>query len=617
MRTVAEGAGKPLKLTAEQRLRLQNHLQSSHREALDQRFGVEKQRQRCLNSYVGESPADPRWTPYKEAPVVEITIGAMCTDAVIAQAMDLIFQTNPILTVRPTKEDFEKHADALQRLIDIEVGAGTWNFRGCATETIVDNVKLGNMVLYVPFTKTVRRTDIREVTNFGPKMYAMPIEDLIIPANSTKDVQAARFATLRFWMNRKDLNLNARMNNWIVDDMVGADTTNTLQYTRQRAAGLAGTGGQKYEQVAIADTFCYFDLEGDGIESDIEVIWNMSSGALLKVMWNRYDSRPIVLECYQDQAHTWVGLGVMAMSEPFERVATELWNNHVWNAMIANMKIFTGPSQAMDEAVELYPGKFITSDNGKVESMDMGMVNPSSIQAFGMLMAMVRERTGTQLLNAPIRNNSRTPANTMAMMATQANRRFTPPFDNMRTALSTGVMHCLYRLQEQVRGGPNKKLVMDSLVELLGEEDGQLVIELFKQKQPLAHCIDVQLKAASVSVNREADRQQLLQLATQVYPLYWQAIQQLAPIKAHPPFPGADKVADQAVEMLNRLMEKLLRTFEELSEVHHLVIDLDEIEPVMQRLGMEQIPGQMRGLIDGMSNAMPGGPGANGGAPQQ
>ena len=150
MRTVATGAGESLKLTAEQRARLTNYLQSVHRDALDQRFGVEKMWQRCDNSYIGQSPADPRWTPYKEAPVIEVTIGAMCTDSVIAQANTLIFQTEPILTIRPTHEDYQAQAEALQRLVDIEVRGKMWNFRGGATEGLVDIVKKGNVVWYVP-----------------------------------------------------------------------------------------------------------------------------------------------------------------------------------------------------------------------------------------------------------------------------------------------------------------------------------------------------------------------------------------------------------------------------------------------------------------------------------
>jgi len=609
VRTVGVGLGKPISLTPEQRSRLRSHLQSSHRDALDQRFGVEKMWQRCDNSYVGQSPADPRWTPYKEAPVIEVTIGAMVTDAVIAQANNLIFQTEPILTIAPTKEEFEKHADALQRLVDIEVKSKMWNFRGGATEGLTDVVKKGNVVWYVPFTKTVRVTDIEEVTTFGPKIYCLPLEDFIIPANSTKDIQTARFATARFWMGRNDLNLKARLNNWSIDDALGGGygsggDSNAPRYTRLRAAGLAGISGEKYEEVAIADTFLYFDLDGDGREYDLEVIWNMSSGGILKCMFNRYDCRPFVMEAYQDQAHTWVGMGTMQMSEQFERMATELWNNHIWNAMIANMKVFKGPSSAMQEAEEIYPGKFLVDDNGAVETMDMGNVNPASIQAFTMLMQMVRERTGTQLLNQPIRNNSRTPANTMAMMSQQSNTRFTPQFDNMRNGLADCVMQCIYRLQEQVKGGPNQRRVTQGIMDVLGDEDGELVIQLLKQKRPLVESVEVQLTAASVSVNREADRQNLMQLATQVYPLYFQAIQQLAPIKAHPPFPGADKVADQAAAMINKVMHKLLKTFDQIAEVKKLTIDIDEIQPVMAQLGMEQIPGQMNGLIQGMTGGM-------------
>lgn len=599
MRSVAIGDGVPLKLTPEQRTRLSSYLQTSHREALDQRFGVNKMWQRCLNSYVGQSPADPRWTPYKEAPVIEVTIGAMCTDSVYAQAIGLMFGESPAVMARPVHEDWEKTADAVQRLIELQTDSDAWNFELGIREGLLDQVKMGNVVWYIPFTKTVRVTDVAKRISFGPKIYALPLEDFIIPVNSTKDIQAARFCTARFWKAREDLKMSAWMNNWAVDDMVGGPEGNAaLQYTRQRAAGLAGTGGEKYNQVQIGDTFCYFDLDNDGIEHDIEVIWNMTSGRILKVMYNRYDYRPFVMECYQDQAHTWVGLGVMQMAEQFERMATELWNNHIWNAMIANMKVFSGPSSAMDEATQLYPGKYLVTDNGKIEAMDMGNVNTAAINAFSMLMAMVRERVGTQLLNQPVRNTSRTPANTMAMMTQMSNSRFTPMFTNMRNGAGECVKQCLYRLQEQLKGGPNQKMVHDGIIDLLGEDDGQLVVDWLKQKRPLSESVEVELVATSVTVNRDMDRQSLIQLASQVYPLYWQALKELATIKAQPPFPGADKVAEQAVEMLNKLMHKLLKTYDQVAEIKKLTIDLDEIHPVMAQLGMEQVPGQINGVLN-------------------
>lgn len=611
MRTIAIGDGKALKLTTEQRSRLQTFLVSGHRDALDQRFGIEKVWQRATTSYQGQSPADPRWTPFKEAPVIEVTIGAMCTDAVAAQANDLIFQSKPILLIRPTKEKWEPHADALQDLVNIEVESKAWNYRAAVTEGIIDDVKLGTFVLYIPFTKTVRKTDIREITSFGPKIYCLRLEDFIIPANATKDVQSCQFATMRLWTSKKQLNLKARLNNWTIDDTSAAEAESPLQRIRMRTAGLSSSSGEKGEQIAVGDSFCLFDLDNDGTESDLEVIWNMTSGTIMKAMYNRNDCRPFVLECYQDQSHVPYGIGVQEMSEQFERMATELWNNHVWNSMIANMKVFKGPASAMQEVGELYPGAFFDNSNGNVDTMDLGTVNTAAINAFTMLMAMVRERTGTQLLNQPIRNTSRTPANTMAMMSQQSNRRFTPQFDNMREGFAEAARQCLYRIQERVRDPKTRKEVVDFLDELLGEEKADLVVELFRAKRPLSENIEVQLAAVSVSVNKDADRQSLVQLASQIYPLYWQALQQLAQIKAHPPFPGADKVADQAAVMVNKLMHKLLKTYDQLAEVEKLTIDLDEITPVMQQLGMENIPGQMQGMMNGM------GGGQNGGAPQQ
>src|SRR5208282_787049 len=118
----------------------------------------------------------------------------------------------------------------------------------------------------------------------------------------------------------------------------------------------------------------------------------------------------------------------------------------------------------------------------------------------------------------------------------------------------------------------------------------------------LSDALDIQLTASSVSVNREADRQNMTMLATQIFPLYKQGMQEAAAFIAHPPFPGADKVAKQFSEILNRFWGKILKTFDQISDVRSLQVDLDAIQPVAQQLGMEQIPGQMQGALTAFQN---------------
>lgn len=615
MRTIALGEGKRLKIDTEQRARLKDKLFNSHKNALDARAGWENMCRTAIRMYQGTPPDHQRWLPFENAPVIEVTIGAMACDTVISQAEDLIFQVKPPLTIRSRKADFDDTADAVQDLVNHGVESGFWNFEPGVKEGLIDQVQLGTVIGYVPYTKTVRKTDIREVVTFGPKIYCLAPEDFIIPPNATKDIQACEFATMRMWMGKDELNLRARLNNWTVDDAASPDSSSIVRADRMRTAGVSGGSLDTKPKIAIADTFIYFDIDDDGIQEDLEVIWNMTSGGILKIMYNRFDCRPFVLENYQDRAHTAFGLGVLEMTIPFEREVTEIHNNHIWNMMIANAKVYSGPATAMQETTSIYPGKYIINDDGaagEIKALDMGTVNGTAIQAESLVMAMARERVGTTSISAPIRSSSRTPGISMLSMMQQANRRFTHPFNNMRNFGAKVAMQCLFRLQEQVRSG--NKDVKKKIKQIMGEEKADLIFDLFKSNEvELTDALDIQLTASSVSVNRESDRQNMVMLATQIYPVYFSAMKELAAFIAQPPFPGADKVAKQAEKMINKFFGKVLKTFDQISDVRSLQIDLDEIHPVMQSLGMEQTPGQLNGMVSAMGGgqqqgAPPGAP---------
>lgn len=606
MRTVAIGEGKRLKLTRDQKSRLQDFLISDHKKAIDGRSGWENIIKASLRAYQGVPPEKSGWVPFENAPVVEVPIAAEDTDAIIGQVEDLIFSLNPPVLARSRKKDFDDAAEATQDLITVEVDAqrGGWNFEAGIKEAILDWAQMGTCVGYVPYTKTIRKTDIREVTSFGPKIYCIDPTDFIFPGNSSKDVQAMKFCTMRMTMSPKELNLSARLNNWTVDDAGATDSQSAVRSERLRAAGIGSGGPSAKPPITIGDTFCYFDIDDDGVDEDLEIIWNMTSGNVLKVMYNRYDCRPFVLECYQDRAHLAYGIGVIEMELPLERMVTEVWNNHIWNMMIANTKVMTGPSSAIQEATNIYPGAFIQCDDGKVEALNMGEVNSTAINAVGILTQMAKSRVGTTNLNAPLKAGNRTPAGSMQAMLQSANRRFTHPFNNMRNFAAKCVIQCLYRLQEQVRGG-NEDVV--ELLHKLMSEKADKIIELFKHDEwELTDALDVQLVAASVSVNRQADIQNLTQLASQVAPLYYNVMKELVGFKAHPPFPGADKLADQAAEVFNTLWHKILKGFDQISDVRSMTIDLEQIQPVMAQMGMEQVPGQMAGMLNGMGGGPQG-----------
>lgn len=624
MRVIAIGDGKKLKVSPERREALKTFLQYGNQQALDNRFGVEQRWKTALRMYEGGPySTDKRWVPFEGAPVIEITEGASACDTVLSQAEDLIFQVRPIVTARSRKDEFDDAGDAIQDLINYGVESGVWNFEAAIKEALLDWVQLGTCVGYVPWTKTVRKTDVREVVTLGPKIMCLAPEDFILPANATKDVQAAKFCTMRLWnLTKEDLKLYARLNDWSIDDAGAADNSSTVRHERLRTAGVYDESPNNKPPIVIAKTWVYFDIDGDGLEEDLEVIWNMTSGGILKIMYNRSDlARPFKLECYQDRAHMAYGVGVMDMATCYERAETEITNNHIWNAMIANTRMYQAPPELLNESEEIYPGKIWDNSLGKVESIEMGSVNPTLLQTAGIISGKLQARIGVQNLSAPLRSSSRTPATSMLSILQQANRRFTHPFNNIRNFAAGVTMQCLYRIQERVLA--NDKQVIKQLGKVLGDDKADLVVNLMRKSDiELTDALDVQLTASSVSVNRESDRQNMVMLMTQVMPLYWNAKKELAQFIAQPPFPGADKTAKEADRVLDKLYHKVMKTFDQISDVRALQISLDDIQPMAGGFDamMQQLQGGQEGGGGQPGNTLPQGgppPGMPPGVPMQ
>lgn len=576
MRRVAQSDAKPIRLTAKLRSRLKLWLTREHKDALAGRTGIETTWRTALRMYQG-IPASNSWLPFEGAPRIEVPIGAWVCDTIAAQAADLIFQIKPPLSLRSRKDKFDEHAAALQELVDwgIESKEG-FHWRRALKEGILDWVQLGTVIWYVPWTERVRKTDLNKITHFGPRIQVVAPEHFILPGTATKNIQEAPWCTMRVPMGVHEARLAATLQGWKLDDEDSVSTDyNKIENDRRNLAGISTDGPDK-GKLAIGYTWAYFDVDDDGIDEDIQIIWNMVSGEPLKVFYDTTDSRPFVMECYQDRAHVAYGIGGMEMEASFEEEITEIHNNRIWNMMLRNTQMYQGPEAAMGEVSEIYPGKYIPNDAGDIAPLPMGTADNAPIQAEAQTMSLAQQRVGVNELGALSRMGGRTPGITALSALQQANRRFTLPFDNLRMGSADTVMHALYRIQEQVRGGKDKAAVLEWLNELLGDK-AQLAVELFESADSLADAIDVQLTASSVSINREADRQNMVML-TGIWEKYIQGMAMFAQAKAQPPYPGAEKAAEQAATALNKIMTKVLRTFDQVTDVEQFLVTLDDVQ---------------------------------------
>jgi hypothetical protein len=143
----------------------------------------------------------------------------------------------------------------------------------------------------------------------------------------------------------------------------------------------------------------------------------------------------------------------------------------------------------------------------------------------------------------------------------------------MRKALSNAVKQALYRYQERVLAGRTK--VLAHIVRVLGVEDGYRVINILRNED-FDEGVVVELTASSASTNKEAERQATFQLV-QILSQYYQRAMELTMVAANPQAPPAvTEVAKQIAESMGEVIERTLRTFDQVRDPSLFTIEMEE-----------------------------------------
>ena len=150
-------------------------------------------------------PKNPiRNVPVENAPNIEVTLGAIASDSLYAQMLDLIFSVSPFVTARAQDTRWTPHAKALQRWANFRAAQPSTNLRDAVENALLDNVQLGTGVFYIPFREHVKKTHSYQVKERGPYIAAVPIEDVLVPGGAYGDIQRMRWFAMRSWPNKGD-----------------------------------------------------------------------------------------------------------------------------------------------------------------------------------------------------------------------------------------------------------------------------------------------------------------------------------------------------------------------------------------------------------------------------
>lgn len=574
-------------------------------DALSARKPLEAMWQEDLRQYEGIPCSPIRNVPVENAPNIEVTIGAIAADSIYAQMIDLIFGVTPFVTAQAmpkgTDDDFTlKATKAVQRYANW-MATNELNIRNTIEEFGLDFVQLGTAVIYTPWTIRIKKTRTMTIKASHPRSYAIPIEDYIRPSGSMLDDQDIAWVDLRFWRTWEELAEREKLDGWRLDGVQAVGARSWMRTKREMLGRQIEGVTAKGNIYDVHDIYCYFDIDGDGIDEDLYLIWNHTGRRIMKLAYNPQDHRPIEKACYQRRAHLPYGLGVLRMIAPYEEELTEVHNQYILNMLLANSRLWIGKEGRIPETMKVWAGKVITTLEGKddLEGIQMADVYQSALQAQMLIMQLAENRVGMSAMSSPRPSQimgSRTPGITAISMLQQINKRFTPAFDGAKGCIARSIKQAFYRYQERLKAGDVD--VEAHIYAVLGPEEGSILVQVLKRDTFDEH-VDIELTASSASVNREADRQSAVMLVN-ILAQYHQRMLELVSIAANPQTPEpvrdvAQKIASSASEIIDRT----IRTFDQVRDPSTFIVDisdeLDQAQSQLPQAGLQQLLGMLMG----------------------
>lgn len=551
-------------------------------DAFTARRPLERVFNEARRQYSGVPKRAIREVPVPNAPNIEIPLGAILADDIYSQASDTLFTASPLVTVRQVVDDtWLEHAKDAQVWVNW-LAANELDLHSAVNAALLDDTQLGTGVLYIPWINQSKKDRVYHVRYRSPKVVAIAPEDLILPPGSRGNLQLDRWVAVRFWYSKGELEERALKLGWDTSGASPVAQFDLVRMQHERKANLRGTPMWR-EVYEVLEVYCYFDYDGDGLEEDLLVTFDRASRTLLNVSYNPYDVRPLEVMRYQLRSHLPYGLGVLEMTQPFQEEVTELHNYTILNIFLASAKVWVARDGAVPNKFEIYPGKAIKVNAEDVRSalmeLKMSEVYPSAFQAQAGALQLAERRIGTSGAAGMLaKGGSRTPGVTALSLLQQVNRRFSPAFADMRHATAAAIKQAVYRYRERLLARDAE--VEDHIISVMGTERGQRIIELLTISD-FERNVVVEMTASTAQVNREADRQNAIMISQLMQGYYQQTVALTLQAATQPMPPEMRTLLMDVAKKGTELMDRALRTFDQVRDPNTLLVDLTKVEATL------------------------------------
>lgn len=572
-----------------------------------------------------EAKTYPKDFPWKNASNVHTGITGIMVDAIHANMMNRLYGFSRLYDVLATKPEMAVGMDAqtgqpvtwttlakeLQTYLAWETSeAGTIEMYETVKQGILECVKLGTVVWYLPWVTNSRPEDVYDeeteslvkgemVTHYnGPAPQTIPLEDFLImpfyckihgeqasPLIGHKELlrpgqilQAV--ADGHYFEDAKEVAKWGGVSQWDPSDRVKDD--------QARLEGEWGTiATEREDDPRIYKLHLEVDFDEDGLEERIYVEYHRETQTILASRPWPYPTRPYEASRYVEREYRFYGIGVPEILESPQRAINTSVNQAIDNATIANIRGFAARrnSIAARSLDTWYPGKKLLYDRpDDLKDFQLGEVYPSAFEIPRLLQGLMERRVGVGDPNLGMElPKSNVPAEGLLTLLQENAKRFDLYSRDIRRGLSEIGLQLMERLQQFQPGG--------RVYSVRGEK-GELVGAVLSTPTEvnLREHLRVVTTSSASAANKETARQNSLSAFTLIIQYFKELGQLAVGIQSSMDNPAMQQLFLRMGNVGELLMMKILESMD-LQDVAALMPQLEGLENGADGTGLAGGPG--------------------------
>lgn len=553
--------------------------------------------------------AEPLTENSVELPVIGfaniiIPLTAIAVEAVHARDMGQLFGLKELITVDVQEQDQPAKA-GLEKFFNNEL-LNNLEFRKKVEAPLLQMTKNGTAVMMSGYrevkTHVVQSYDGSEIKvpvyrQKGAFIEGIDIKDFFMPFYA-QEISDSPWVGHRFTISEYTLkqmvaagqlapdayeNLNGYYIGVTIDDKV-------LSEVQQ----LTDTTPIYPSEIELVRVLLDFDVDGNGEESSIEVIFHENSRQILSLTYA--EERDYEKGVYFPMEYRWYGYGIAKQNNQFQEEVTAQHRQRLDNATIANMAMFKVKKSAswIKDDEPIFPGKkWFVEDMEDIQPIFIGDVKASAYNNENQVVIYSQQRTGVNELTLGMPNIG-TPGTASDSLARvqESNRKFDYTYNNKKDFLNRVV----YRAAMNIfKYGPTQRDVYKFL-------PNPVETELFFRKSidDLSNKLIFNIQLAGAKNNKVLDRNTYTQLAG-MQTQYWTQVMALAQQAGDPNM--VQEVAKAAMRAADLINLEILRAFD-IPNPEKLIFNFDAYRPTQIP---PSLPTQAPGIPQGINAAPSGG----------